>query len=399
MGLVEVSQRAKGIAPSATLFITNKAKVLKSQGVDIIGFGAGEPDYDTPTHIKDAACAALEEGFTKYTATEGIIPLKKAIKSKLQRRNGLEYDIDEIIVSCGAKHSLYNTFMCLLNPGDEVILPLPYWVSYDEQIRLCGAKVIAAEPEDNLKINGDTIRRFRTEKTKLLVLNSPNNPTGVVYSEEELKDIAEAVLETDMGIISDEVYEDFTYNGIKAQSIVKVAPELKDRTIIINGVSKTYSMTGWRIGYAAGPKEIIKAMGNLQAHSTSNPTSFAQIATVEALEGPQDSIEEMRQAFSTRRDYIADALDSIPGINCSKPSGAFYVFPKVSDLYGKTTKKGTLIKDSQSFSAALLDEALVAVVPGSAFGTDEYVRLSYACNLDSIKKGVDRIAKFVNSLR
>lgn len=399
MGLVEVSQRAKGIAPSATLAITNKAKVLKSQGLDIVGFGAGEPDFDTPLHIKEAACESLKQGFTKYTATEGIVPLRKAIAAKLKKRNNLDYSTDEILVSCGAKHSLYNAFMCVLNPGDEVILPLPYWVSYDEQIRLCGARVIAAKPESNLKITGDTIRRLRTPNTKLLVLNSPNNPTGIVYSEDELRDIGQAILETDMGVISDEIYEDFTYDGVKVNSIVTVMPELKDRTIIINGVSKTYSMTGWRIGYAAGPKDIIKAMGNLQAHSTSNPTSFAQVAAVQALEGSQESVEMMRNAFLERRDYIVKALNEIPGIKCDMPAGAFYVFPNVSGLYGKTTSKGTLINDSQSLSATLLEEAFVAVVPGDAFGTDEYVRLSYACDLASIKKGINRIEEFVRKLR
>lgn len=395
---MEVSQRAKGILPSATLAITNKAKVLKSQGLDIIGFGAGEPDFDTPDNIKEAACTALKEGFTKYTATEGIIALRKAVADKLKSRNGLDYTIDEILISSGAKHSLFNAFMCLLNPGDEVLLPLPYWVSYEEQIRLCGAKVVAVNPETNLKITGDTIRRQKTSKTKLLVLNSPSNPTGVVYSKKELKDIGEAVLETGLGIISDEIYEDFTYDGIKAESIVGVIPKLKEHTIIINGVSKTYSMTGWRIGYAAGPQNIIKAMGNLQAHSTSNPTSFAQKAAVEALTGPQESVSLMCQAFCKRRDYIVKALNSISGIRCPNPSGAFYVFPDVSDLYGKTTPKGTLVNSSQSFARALLEEELVAVVPGEAFGTDQYVRLSYACDMATIKKGMERIEHFVKNL-
>ncbi len=395
---MEVSQRAKGILPSATLAITNKAKVLKSQGLDIIGFGAGEPDFDTPDNIKEAACTALKEGFTKYTATEGIIALRKAVADKLKSRNGLDYTIDEILISSGAKHSLFNAFMCLLNPGDEVLLPLPYWVSYEEQIRLCGAKVVAVNPETNLKITGDTIRRQKTSKTKLLVLNSPSNPTGVVYSKKELKDIGEAVLETGLGIISDEIYEDFTYDGIKAESIVGVIPKLKEHTIIINGVSKTYSMTGWRIGYAAGPQNIIKAMGNLQAHSTSNPTSFAQKAAVEALTGPQESVSLMCQAFCKRRDYIVKALNSISGIRCPNPSGAFYVFPDVSDLYGKTTPKGTLVNSSQSFASALLEEELVAVVPGEAFGTDQYVRLSYACDMATIKKGMERIEHFVKNL-
>ncbi len=395
---MEVSQRAKGILPSATLAITNKAKILKSQGLDIIGFGAGEPDFDTPENIKEAACTAIKEGFTKYTATEGIVALRKAVADKLKKRNGLDYTIDEILISSGAKHSLFNAFMCLLNPGDEVLLPLPYWVSYEEQIRLCAAKVVAAKPETNLKITGDTIRKLKTDKTKLLVLNSPSNPTGVIYSKEELQDIGQAVLETGLGIISDEIYEDFSYDNVKTESIVKIVPELKDRTIIINGVSKTYSMTGWRIGYAAGPQKIIKAMGNLQAHSTSNPTSFAQKAAVEALTGPQDSVSLMCQAFCERRDYIVKALNAIPAIKCANPSGAFYVFPEISGLYGKTTPRGTLVSSSQSFASALLEEELVAVVPGEAFGTDQYVRLSYACDMATIKKGIKRIEKFVRNL-
>ncbi|MDD4262919.1 MAG: pyridoxal phosphate-dependent aminotransferase [Firmicutes bacterium] len=394
---MNVSKRAKEIAPSATLAISSKAKELKSQGLNIISFGAGEPDFDTPTHIKDAACLALEEGFTKYTATEGILSLKEAIREKFKTRNNLDYSLEEIIVSCGAKHSLFNAFMCLLDPGDEVILPLPYWVSYDEQIRLCGAKVVPAIPNDQLKIDGDTIRRLKTPNTKLIVLTSPNNPTGVVYTKEELMDIGKAILETDIGIISDEIYEDFTY-GIEAESIVAAIPELKSRTITVNGVSKTYSMTGWRIGYAAGPKNIIKAMANLQAHSTSNPTSFAQKAAVAALRGPQEDVIKMRQAFLARRDVIVDGLNNITGISCSKPLGAFYVFPDVSQLYGKKTPKGTVLADSQSLSQALLEEALVAVVPGKAFGTDRYVRLSYATDMKSIKTGLDRIAAFVECL-
>ena len=394
---MEVSRRAKGIAPSATLAISRKAKELKSQGLSVIDFGAGEPDFDSPEHIEAAACAALGDGFTKYTPTDGIPALKEAIIHKFKHRNNLDYKPDEIIVSCGAKHSLFNAFMCLLDPGDEVILPLPYWVSYDEQIRLCGAKVVPAVPNEELKITGDTIRSLVTPNTKLLVLTSPSNPTGVVYTADELRDIGEAVLETGIGLISDEIYEDFTY-GIRAESNVTVVPELKEKTIVVNGVSKTYSMTGWRIGYAAGPRAIIRAMANLQAHSTSNPTSFAQKAAVTATTGPQDDVETMRRAFEERRDVIVAGLSSTDGITCKKPMGAFYVFPNVAGLYGKKTPKGTEISASQSFSQALLEEALVAVVPGAAFGSDEYVRLSYAASMENIKAGVERIRSFAESL-
>jgi len=408
---MKLARRTTLINPSPTLAVTAKEKQMKAQGIDVIGFGAGEPDFDTPIYIKDAAKKSIDEGFTKYTATSGIEELKKAICQKFKQDNALDYEPSQIIVSCGAKHSLFNAIMCLCEKGDEVILPSPYWVSYLEQIKLSQAKPVIIETSEkyNFKLPYRTFKHAITPKTKCLILNSPSNPTGMVYTRDELKAIADLAVKHGFYIISDEVYEKLIYEG-EHISIASFGPEIKNLAIVINGVSKAYSMTGWRIGYAAGPKELIAAMGNLQDHSTSNPTSIAQKAALAAIselglsrpafaegtpptEGGRMGLSPMSlmvNEFRNRRDYIVEKLNSIPGISCLKPQGAFYAFPNISKLIGKTIK-GQKITGSLSLSEVLLNEAKVTVIPGIAFGADKYIRLSYATSMENIKEGLRRI--------
>lgn len=349
-----LAKRIRAIGPSPTLAITAKAKEMKAKGIDVIGFGAGEPDFDTPEHIKEEAKKALDEGFTKYTPASGIPELKVAICQKLKRDNGLDYEPGQIIISCGAKHSLYNAMQVLCESGDEVLLPSPYWVSYPEQIRLSGAEPVIIETgeEEGFKIKIERLRKKITSRTKLLILNSPSNPTGAVYHREELEAIAEVAVEKNIYVISDEIYEKIIYDDLKHISIASLNSEIKRLTMVINGVSKSYSMTGWRIGYAAGPKEIIQAMSNLQSHSTSNPTSFCQKASIAALEGSQEPLRRMVSEFARRREYIVERLNSIAGVSCLKPEGAFYVFPNISKLLGKSYKS-QVIKDSISLAQIL----------------------------------------------
>ncbi|MBU4257742.1 pyridoxal phosphate-dependent aminotransferase [Patescibacteria group bacterium] len=396
---MSISQKVGSISPSVTLAITAKAKQMKAEGIDIIGFGAGEPDFDTPDHIKEAAKKALDEGFTKYTPTSGIPELKKAICRKFKTDNNLDYLPDEVLVSCGAKHSIFNATLALCNEGDEVILPSPYWVSYPEMIKVAGAKavVLKTSHEDSFKISPQQLKEVITPKTKLLILNSPSNPTGMVYSKEELVAISEILVEKGVFCISDEIYEKIIYDEQEHISIASLSPEIKKLTTVVNGVSKSYSMTGWRIGYAAGSKEIIKAMSNLQSHSTSNPTSISQKASLAALEGSQEPLYYMVAEFAKRRDCIVKRLNSIKGIVCLKPQGAFYVFADVSKIIGKTFKE-RVIKDSASLADILLEEVNVAVVPGGDFGAVEYIRLSYATSMENITKGLDRIKEFVTKI-
>jgi len=388
---MRLARRNTLINPSPTLSITAKVKKMKQEGVDVIGFGAGEPDYDTPLYIKESGKAAIDSGFTKYTPTSGIEELRKAICKKFKDDNGLSYEPSQVIVSCGAKHSLYNAIMCMCEEGDEVILPSPYWVTYLEQIKLSGAKPVIIETTEkyNFKLLYKTLEHSITEKTKCLILNSPSNPTGMIYSSDELKAIAELAIKNGFYIISDEIYEKLIYDG-KHTSIALFSEEIKNQTVIINGVSKAYSMTGWRIGYAAGPKDIIQAMGNLQDHSTSNPTSIAQKAALTAITQPDPEMQKMVNEFKIRRDLMVEKLNSIPGISCIKPQGAFYAFPDISKLIGKNIN-GHKITGSMSFAELLLDEAKVAVIPGIAFGADNFVRLSYATSIENIKKGLERI--------
>jgi aspartate aminotransferase len=394
-----LSERAKRIKPSPTLSIDAKAKAMKATGVDIVSFGVGEPDFDTPENIKEAAIKALKEGFTKYTPVGGIDPLKDAIIEKFRRDNNLNYTREEIIVSCGAKHSLYNIDQALLNSGDEVLIPAPYWVSYPDQVMLNDAIPVFVKTyeSDSFMVRPEAIESSITKKTKALILNSPSNPTGLTYDKKTLEKISEVVLRYGIFVVSDEIYEKLTYDGFKHVSIASLDNEIKARTIVVNGLSKSYAMTGWRIGYAAGPRELIKAMTNIQSQSTSNPTSIAQKAAIEALRGPQDFITMMLAEFNRRRRFLISELNAISGMSCLTPTGAFYAFPNTSKLYGKSIDERT-ISSSSDLALYLLEEAKVALVHGEAFGDDDYIRLSYATSIEDIKKGVDRIRDAVNKL-
>lgn len=383
-----ISRRAKKIAPSATLAVGVKALEMKKKGIDVISFGAGEPDFDTPEHIKDAAKAALDAGFTKYTPSSGIPELKEAICHKLKKDNGLTYGPREILVSNGAKQCIYNILQVLIDPGDEVLVPIPYWVSYEEMVKLADGKNVFIRPNRNLKIDAKKLEKHITKKTKVLILNSPSNPTGMVYDKKELEAIAAVCVKRKIYIISDEVYEKLIY-GKKHVSIASLNKKIKDLTITVSGVSKTYSMTGWRIGYCAGLEEIIQAAGRIQDHTTANPNSIAQKAAVVAINGPQNNIQIWKKEYVKRRDYMAKRLSKMPGISFQTPEAGFFIFANVSKLYkGKIT-------NSLTFCDALLNTAHVAVVPGSAFGDDRCIRLSFATSMEQINKGLDRIAAFV----
>ncbi|HLV81795.1 MAG TPA: pyridoxal phosphate-dependent aminotransferase [Chthonomonadaceae bacterium] len=390
---MSISQRARETAPSPTLTISAKAKALKAQGVDVIGFGAGEPDFDTPEHIKQAAIEAICCGFTKYTPTSGEADLKEAIAAKLTRDNALQYRPENIIVSCGAKHTLYNLMQALLDPGDEVLIPSPYWVTYPEQVRLAGGKPVFIEtrPEDDFMPSREAVRAAITPRTRALLLNSPSNPTGGVASRQAVKDLASLVIQHDLTLISDEIYEKLLYDGRQHLSPAALGSEIFQRTVTVNGCSKAYAMTGWRIGYAAAAdKELIAAMGRLQDQSTSNPASISQKAAVAALNGPQEPVEAMRQAFEQRRNLIVERLNALAGVTCRMPGGAFYAFPNIAPLLGRRAGE-RLLRTSDDLAAYLLDEAGVAVVPGSGFGADDYIRLSYATSTENITKGLERM--------
>ena len=396
---MKLANRMEHIKPSPTLAVSAKAAAMKAQGIDVVGFGAGEPDFDTPGHIKQAAIAALEAGFTKYTPVGGTDDLKQAVAAKLKRDNNLEYAKNELLISCGAKHSLYNAFQALLDEGDEIIIPAPYWVSYPDMAYLAGAVpvIITTDERSGFKVTPEQVRAALTPRTRAFVLNSPSNPTGAAYSPGELRALADVLLGTGVLVISDEIYESLTYDGFTSTSIVTIEPRLKEQALVVNGVSKTYSMTGWRIGYAAGPAGLISAMCDIQSQSTSNPTSIAQKACVAALNGPQDCIQEMLQAFDKRRRYMVERLNAIEGFSCFMPNGAFYTFPTVSGIFGR--KSGaTVIGGSDALATALLETARVAVVAGSAFGADASIRLSYATSFETIEKGLDRIEAFVKTL-
>lgn len=390
-----ISNKLKSIQPSVTLAITAKAKSLKAQGIDIIGFGAGEPDFRTPKHIRDAAINAIENESIGYTAASGMESLKKAICDKLKRDNKLEYTQDQIVVSNGAKHSLFNTLSAICNPGDEVIVPNPYWVSYPELVRLVDANPVFVEcPEEaEFKYTIEALEAAITDKTKAIILNTPNNPTGTAYKEEDLRAIADLAVKHNIYVISDEIYEKLLYEGTHT-SIASFNQDIKDLTIVVNGVAKAYAMTGWRIGYTACNKEIAKAMSNFQSHATSNPNTIAQYATIAALNGPEETLNEMVNAFKERRDFMVEKINSIENLSCLKPQGAFYVMVNISKLIGKTIN-GKAINNSVDFADYLLDDAKVAVVPGIGFGNDNYIRLSYATSLDNIKEGLNRIEKAI----
>jgi len=394
-----LSNRAKSLRPSPTLAINAKAKSMQAQGIHVISFGAGEPDFDTPENIKEAAKKALDEGFTKYTPVGGIDDLKDAIIKKFQRDSGLSYRRSEIIVSCGGKHSFYNLAQAIFDQGDEVIIPAPYWVSYPPMVALAGGTpvIVETKEKDEFKITPENLKRATTSKTKALIVNSPSNPTGSAYTKAELEKIAEIAISKKFFVISDEIYEKIVYDGFRFVSIASLSDEMKKKTIIVHGVAKTYAMTGWRIGYTAGPEEIISAMNNIQSQSTSNPTSIAQKASVEALAGPQDEVGKMVSAFAQRRNYIVDRLNKISGVSCYKPAGAFYVFPNFSSYYGKSYQ-GKKIENSTHLADFFLDIARVAVVPGVEFGADPFERLSYATSMEDIREGLNRIEEALKKL-
>jgi aspartate aminotransferase len=397
---MKLADRALNISPSPTLAIDAEAKEMTASGLKVVSFGAGEPDFDTPDHIKEAAIAAIRSGKTKYTPVTGVCYLREAICKKFKEEQGIEYNPEQIVVSAGAKHSLYNTMQVLVQDGDEVILPAPYWVSYLEQIKLAGARarIVETREENGFKLTPAELEAAINPRTRLLILNSPGNPTGAVYTRAELEALGNIVLKHDIMVVSDEIYEKLIYDGLEHVSIAALSPELKERTVVINGVSKAYAMTGWRIGYAAAGGPVAKAMADLQSHSTSNPTSIAQEASVAALNGDQGPVARMVVEFARRRDYMLERLLAIPGISCARPGGAFYLFPNVTAYFNKSYN-GKTIHNATGLAAILLEEVQVAVVPGVAFGNDDYLRLSYACSMEKIKEGLDRIAGIMSKIK
>ena len=387
---MELSQRATILTPSLTLSIDSKAKAMKAEGLDVCGFGAGEPDFDTPEHIKNAAQAALEAGFTKYTPSSGTPELRQAIADKFKADNGLDYKSSQIIVSNGAKHSCYNAILATCQPGDEVIIPAPYWLSYPEMVRLAGAEpvFVPTKEENGWKMTAEEFQDAMTPRTKLVILNSPGNPTGSVYTKEELAAIVEVCVDEEILILSDEIYEKLTYDGAQHVSVASISKEAYDLTITVNGFSKAYSMTGWRLGYLAAPEAIAKAIDAIQSHSTSNPCSFAQKGALAALKGDQQPVSDMRDEFDLRRQYMVQRLSAIDRLSVVKPQGAFYVLVNI----------GKLGLSSTNFADRLLSKHQVAVVPGVAFGNDNTIRLSYATSMDIIKKGLDRLEEFCRTL-
>lgn len=389
---LKLSSKSLNTQPSLTLDISSKAKDMKAQGIDVINFSVGEPDYNTPKNIQTEGIRAIKEGLTKYTATSGVDELKRAICSKFKKDNNLNYNIENIIISSGAKHSIYNALMTILDPGDEAIIGVPYWVSYPEMVKLSdGVPIfIQTNQRNNFKITIEDLNKVKTSRSKVLILNSPNNPTGAVYTKQELSEIAMWAVENNIFILSDEIYEKLVYDDVKHISIASLNKDIQDLTITINGVSKAYAMTGWRVGYAAAHKDIIKGMTNIQSHATSNPCSISQYASLEALSGDQGQLVNMNKQFSIRKGYIVKAINEIDGLTCINPEGAFYVMVNFSQLLHKQIG-GRIINGSLDFANILLDEAKVAVVPGIAFGDDNYIRLSYATSLDNIKEGINRI--------
>jgi aspartate aminotransferase len=393
---MKISQRAQAVPPSATLAVTSRAKEMKAKGLDVLGFAAGEPDFDTPDFIKDAAIDALKKGQTKYTPAAGTPDLRKAIAEKLKRENNLDYTWEQVVVNLGAKHSVYGVMQAVLDPGDEVLMPAPFWVTYPEAVKLAGARAVVLETsaDTNYKITPQQLKGAITPKTAMLILNSPNNPGGFCYSPDELKALAKALEGTQVVVMSDEIYEKLVYGDTRFVSFASLSADAYQRTLTINGLSKAYSMTGWRLGYTAGPLNVIKAMSRLQDHSTSNPVTFAQAGAIAALKDTSGTIEKMRIEFEKRGRLMAEKLDAIEGIQCHQPEGAFYCFPDVSAHYGRTIG-GAKLTSSMDFSAALLEQAMVAVVPGDPFGNPNNVRLSFACSMDNIEKGIDRIQQWL----
>lgn len=398
---MKLSEKALGIKPSSTLSITEKAGVLRGEGKDVISFSVGEPDFDTPDHIKKAAIDAINEGFTKYTPAAGTVELRKAVAKKLKEDNGLDYDYTQIVISNGAKHSLVNALMAIVNPGDEVIIPAPFWLSYAEMVRIAGGTPVIAytKAENNFELSREILESVYTDKTKAVIVTTPSNPTGMVLTEKCLREIADFAVEKDIIVIADEIYEKLIYSKDKKHiSIASFGKEIYERTITVNGVSKSYAMTGWRIGYTASSKQIAKLMSSMQSHMTSNPNSIAQMAALAAIEGPQDCVEDMREKFEERRDYIYDRVAKMPYLKTLKPEGAFYLFVDFSGTYGKKYND-IVLESAAQIGALLLDEELIAVVPCADFGMPDYIRFSYATSNENIKKGMDRLEDFISKLK
>ena len=397
---MELSKRVHQLAPSPTLALTAKAMSMRSQGLDVISFGAGEPDFDTPDHIKQAAIQAIESGFTKYTPVGGIDELKDAIIEKFQNENGISYNRSEILVSCGGKHAIYNLAQALFQPGDEVIIPAPFWVSYPPIVELAGATPVILETSerDGFKISSERLREVITSQTKALILNSPCNPTGAAYDREELTNLAEVILQEGIYVVSDEIYEKIVFDGFRFTSMASLSSDLKNQTVIVHGMSKTYSMTGWRIGFTAGPSDLIKAMTNVQSQSTSNPTSIAQKAAITALAGPLQAVVDMVKVFRNRRNLIVDRVNAIKAVSCLKPQGAFYVFPDLSQFFGRSWE-GKRLTGSLDLADYFLTTSHVAMVPGVSFGGEGHMRLSFATSTENIQRGLDRIEESLDQLR
>ena len=392
----ELSKLAQNVQASTTLAIDALAKQMKADGIDVVGFGAGEPDFNTPEHIKQAAIDAIHDDFTKYTPSSGILPLKEAVCKRMEEDCGLHYEPSQVVVASGAKHNVYIALRALIDPGDEVILPAPYWVSYLEMIKMVGAQpvVVTATEDANFKMTAEQLEAAITDKTKCMILNNPSNPTGMVYSREELEAIAAVCVKHGIYVIADEIYYGLLYDGVQFTSFPSLSDEVRDLTILINGVSKSYAMTGWRVGFACANSTIAKVMSNFLSHSTGAPSSISQKAAVAALDGPQGEVETMRQAFEKRRNYIVERINAIDGVSCIKPEGAFYVMMSIEKLIGRTLH-GQLIENSDDFCSAFLQHGLVATVPGSGFGAPNYVRWSYATSMENIRKGMDRLEEFL----
>jgi aspartate aminotransferase len=392
------NRHVAAIKPSVTMAVTGKAKEMKAKGIDVVSMSAGEPDFDTPDHIKEAAIQAIRDGFTKYTPVAGMPELRAAVAAKFKRENGTEYDSAQVLTSIGGKHSCYLAVAALIDEGDEVIIPAPYWVSYPDMVILAGGTpvILATSNESGLKITADQLKAAITPKTKMIILNSPSNPSGAVYSRDELRALGDVLVGTDVFIVSDDIYEHLVYEGEFA-NILNAKPELYDQTILVNGVAKAYAMTGWRVGYAAGPLPIIKEMSKIQSQQTSNVTSIAQKASIAALEGPQDHLAVWKAEYDKRRSHIVERLNAIDGVNCAMPKGAFYAYPDVSPYVGKSYK-GTTITGDIELTDLLLEEFKVATVPGTGFGTPGYIRLSYATSMEQIDKALDRVADGLASL-
>lgn len=391
-----VSKIAEAVRASTTLAVDSLAKQMKADGLDVIRFGTGEPDFNTPDNINMAGIAAICEGKTKYTPAAGIVPLRKAIAGQLKNDCGLDYDYTQIVVASGAKHSVYIALAAITNPGDEIVIAAPFWVSYYEMVKMTGGTpvIVQASEAQQFKITPEQLEAAITDKTKALMLNNPSNPTGMIYSREELQAIADVCVKHDLYIIADEIYYKLVYDGIEFTSIASLGEDVKERTLLINGVSKSYAMTGWRVGYCAANKQLAKIMGNFLSHSTGAPSTISQWASVEAINGPQEGIEDMRKAFEARRNYIVERMNSIPGVSCIMPNGAFYVMMNIEKLIGRTLG-GKLIENDDDFAVAFLEKALVATVPCSGFGIKNFVRWSYASSMDNIREGLDRLEKFL----